>query len=489
MIKGTESKLFTILRELNLPDSVQQFRDSKKINYQHIPSTAFVCWPNGKPCVPVNMYLLDNVHKWTGNTAITYASELSELIRYCDTHCKSFSELADSDIFILVDKLRTDVYLNDPHQRVRNDNTVRKIIQRSLDFLDWYQGALYHGSAPLIGERSEAPAIICERKKSPHSSNYFWEHRYARLGNSTEPKLPIGLSVIDDIEATIEKLGEIDAYPKPAMRRFKHDPALFEALLDYLYERRTFMVWVMKRTGLRPEEMAKMSLRENLEAGKDCVLILPTMKRRKLEPPLRKFPISVKDGRAVLRYVSARKKWGQACSERDTAYHEPDSMFLGTEPGNFGAAIGNSGLSKDFKKLCNLAGYRDQQACFSMFRHRFITYEVLSHLRQWEERKGPVSTDQDYRTILERVRVKTGHGSVASLWNYIDLAREMDGVWANIDKAVGRLHAGEHLKMDLEHLRRDLRHGIGKHLAAEQVINLVCLRLEGIIRDAHDPLT
>lgn len=486
--KATESQLYTTLSDLRLPDSVQRFRDNTRINYQRLHATAFVHWPNGKPCLPVNMYLLDNAHKWTGDSATSYASELSEWIRYCAKHGKSFGDLSDHDIFALVDKLRTDVYLDDPHQRVRNDNTVRRIIQRGLDFLGWYQRFLYRRATPLIGERNEAPAIVCERRKNPHNDHYYWYHRYLPTGNSTEPKLPIGISVIEDIEAAIERLGNAEAYPEPATRRFKRDPALFEALLDYLYERRTFMVWMMKRTGLRPEEMIQMPLKENRPAATDKILILPTMKRRKLEPPLRRFPITAKDGRAVFRYLAARERWIKTCRERNPGYSEPEAMFLGTEPGNFGVPIGKTGLEKDFEKLCNLAGYLDQEACFSMFRHRFITYEVIAHLRQWEEQKGKVFTDQDYRSILERVRVKTGHGSIDSLWHYIDLAREMDGIWANIDRAVGRLHATKHLKMDLEHLRRELRHGEGeaKKLAAEQVIELVTQRLEGIIRDVHD---
>lgn len=95
------------------------------------------------------------------------------------------------------------------------------------------------------------------------------------------------------------------------------------------------------------------------------------------------------------------------------------------------APVDKAGLAKDFRKLCNLAGYRDQQACFSMFRHRFIT--VLAHLKQWEAEKGRIVGDQDYRSILERVRVKTGHASVDSLWHYIDLAQKMGGVWGNVD--------------------------------------------------------
>jgi len=486
MTKAAETQLYTTLKELRLPDSVLRHRDGSTIYYQRLRRTAFVRWPDNKPCLPVNMYLLDKGYQWTGDSATTYASELSELIRYCARTEKVFADLTDADIYAFVDKLRSDVYTDDPHQRVRNDNTVRKILQRCLDFLDWYQQTLYRRQIPLIGERDQAPAIVCERRKNQHSGHYYWHHRYAPEGHSTEPKLPIGISVIEDIEAVIERLSDFAAYPEPASRRFGQDRALLEEMVDYLYERRHFMVWVMKRTGLRPEEMTQMPLRENKDAAKSKVLTLPTMKRRKLDPPPRSFPITVKDGRAALRYFSARDKWVKSCILRNPHYQEPQAMFLSTEPGNFGAAIGKTGLEKDFEKLCNLAGYRDQQSCFSMFRHRFITYEVLSHLRQWEEQKGKIVNDQDYRSILERVRKKTGHGSADSLWHYIDLAREMDGVWTNIDKAVGRLHAAEHLKMDLERLRRDLRREGRKPLAAEQVIDLVSSRLEVIIRDAHD---
>jgi len=58
-------------------------------------------------------------------------------------------------------------------------------------------------------------------------------------------------------------------------------------------------------------------------------------------------------------------------------------------------------------------------------------------------------TDVDYESILKRIATKTGHGSVQSLWYYIDLAwRELD-VWGSIDKAIGRLHAADHLFTEL----------------------------------------
>jgi hypothetical protein len=94
-----------------------------------------------------------------------------------------------------------------------------------------------------------------------------------------------------------------------------------------------------------------------------------------------------------------------------------------------------------------------------MFRHRFITYEVTAHLKEFIENAGKsrqMMTDIDYESILKRVSAKTGHGSVQSLWHYIDLAWEELGVWGAIDKAIARLHAADQLFADLLGLQLDI---------------------------------
>lgn len=166
--KVTESQLYTTLSDLSLPDSIQRFRDNTRINYQRLHATAFMRWPNGKPCMPVNMYLLDNAHKWTGDSATSYASELSEWVRYCAKHGKSFGDLNDYDIFALVDKLRTDVYLDDPHQRVRNDNTVRRIIQRGPG-LPWLVPAISSSPPDAAYRRAQRGSGHCLRTQEESS--------------------------------------------------------------------------------------------------------------------------------------------------------------------------------------------------------------------------------------------------------------------------------------------------------------------------------
>lgn len=496
MKRPPKKQLYRKLTKVTLPESIQYFRsgseETYRIDQQYLPVAAFVRWPNGKPCLPVNMYLLDNGCNWTGDTALTTASKLSELVRYC-AHGRAnrqpcgFSDLTDNDIARLIEKLCTEVYMDAPSQRLRNNNTVRAIMQTILSFLVWFQDNLNLNPGLLIGSRGEGASIVVVRKKNPHNNHHYWHHRYLPPTVSTDPKLPMGTIMIEDIEIVIEDLYEREAYPEPARRRFGKNKTLFDAYREYITARRDFTLLMMRKTGLRPEEMVQMSLKE-IQQGineNQPVLILPTLKRRKLNPPLRRFPITQKIVTRVRLYLKARQKWLEYCKERNSELTDSDNLFLSTEPGNFGAAIAKSGLNKDFENLCNRAGYRNHQACFSMFRHRFITDEVLLHLKELNKGKTEM-TKYDYRIVLEKVREKTGHKSIDSLWHYIDLAYDMEGVWNPVNQAIHRLQATEELKYDLNQLRRQLRNSNGSQLASIQVIDLVTERLSQIIGDANE---
>jgi hypothetical protein len=402
------------------------------------------------------MYLLDHALEWSGETALTIASLLTALVRYCAASGKAFSDLVDGDLFLLVDNLK----LKSKHRRLRNDNTIRSIIQRSLHFIEWYQRNLYRGPTPLIGEENESPAIIAARARSTRRNRAYLKHRSAPPPVSTSRKLAIPFNVIEDIEAAIDEIAVREAACEPAARRYSSDPRFKEELNSYLYDRRDFMLWMMKRTGLRPSELASMPTGANQTSIRDGFLILDTMKRRTAPAPIREFPISEKDIRKVLRYMGSRERWIDACAKRCGTSMNHDSMFLSTAPKSLGESVGISGFEKDFDKLCAIAGYSDFQLCFSMFRHRFITDEVRAHLKQWEESKGAITIDADYRALLERVRVKTGHASVESLWNYIHLARETEGLWVPIDDALEKERRYRDLTIDLSRIKNDIARGL-----------------------------
>jgi hypothetical protein len=204
-----------------------------------------------------------------------------------------------------------------------------------------------------------------------------------------------------------------------------------------------------------------MSVRdhENILIGK--ALKIPTKKRRKVKAPKRSFPIRLDAATAVSRYLTSRTTYCHALMSAGKEPAPSDAFFLTEE----GKPLKKTSLEKDFERLAGLAGFKDVQACLSMFRHRFITLEVTAHLKEFIDKSGKsrqMMTDVDYQSILKRVATKTGHGSIQSLWHYIDLAWEELGVWGSTDKALARLHAGEKLFEDLLVLQFDLE-ALGKH--------------------------
>jgi site-specific recombinase XerD len=484
----TRGQLFRSVENLTLPDSVRRELGRRRLGVQAIAWAAFVRWPNGKPCVAVNMYLMDNAHRWTGQTAVTYAAEMTELLRYCEKNGRRFSDLDDGDVYALAMSLIAQTKANDPSQRRRNDNRVRALIKRYLLFLDWYQKNLYVGLTPIVGERRDAASIRCEKVFYSRTGETSWKHRYMPTSISPDPKRPIALSIIEDIDASIEQLADPANLPSAALRPFKSEPETQRHRLVYLYERRKFMIWLLKRTGLRPGEMVALSLRENSAPFETHALIIPTLKRRRTTPPPRKFGILPKDELMVFRYLIARNAWFEFAARKLPQLKRSDSLFLSVAPGRLGQDIAKTAIEKDFRRLCIHAGHRDQESCLSMFRHRFITYEILAHLKVWEQRKGAVTTLDDYRSILERVRIKTGHATVDSLWHYIDLARGMEGLWAEADGFANRVHKADHFLSELRDARLFLETVNTDVADVEKVIKTTVSRLTAIIGDAKNSL-
>lgn len=489
MKRPKKEKLYSKLRDLTIPDSIMEFRGGSsatyRIEYQRTSTAAYMVWPSGKPCLAINMYLLEKSQSLTGESIFTLSSKLSELIRYCahgrpDRIPCGFDELNDSDIASLIDHLCKEVYVDDVNERLRDNNTVRAIMHAVFDFLLWYQDNLSTGRI-IVGARSEGAAVIVKRVLNPHSNRYYLDHRYLPPRESKDPKLPIATSMIEKIEAVIDELEYQDGYSERALRRFGGSLDTAAAYLKYLTARRSFMIFMMRATGLRPGELVRMPVEENntsVRADKPF-LVLPTLKTRRLEPPLRRFPITVKQAIRIRLYLRLRMDWIDFLQTLNITSVDHDSMFLSVEPGRYGKGIGRGALTKDFEQLCRRAGFQDVQACFSMFRHKFITDQISMHLKAFDEQKGMLNK-QDYRTLLEKVREKTGHRSVNSLWHYIDLVRDMAGVWEPVDKIQDRIASADHVIYELRNLQRDIEKGFSQEMTPDQIIGHINSRLKMI---------
>jgi len=466
------TQLFHVLPEMKVPVSGIKHDAGTHVTTQTILAFPFMYWPSGKPCESVNMYLLDISHEVTGDSLKTYAAELSHMVRYCGEKNVGIENLTNADIVELSKELREERSRRHPLERARNDNTVRGILSRTIRFLLWYQETfILLLRTPLIGEQKVSPQITVKRIKNDHSRGknrqieYYYTHSAMPSSESREPKRPIARPIIEDIQRCIYRQSVLEERSARFTQRHGNDRDLLLAQLEYMRARRTFMIWMMMRTGMRPSELVQMSVKDHENILTTKALKIPTKKRRKVTAPMRSFPILLDAATVVYRYLLARTAYCGALRKAGTEPAPGIAFFLTLE----GEPIKKTSLEKDFERLVAQAGYKDVQACLSMFRHRFITYEVTVHLKEFIDKSGKsrqMMTDIDYESILKRVAAKTGHGSVQSLWHYIDLAWEELGVWAVTDKALARLQAFDQLFADGLLLKHEIESS-GKRLPKE----------------------
>jgi hypothetical protein len=478
-------------RSVDIPYSVMELVDGTHISSQHIVSFPFMYWPNGYPCDPMNMYFIDIAHLTTGESLKTIASELSHLVRYCWTKNLPFSAIEDADIFELSTQLQEEKSATRTEERVRNDNTVREILRRSIRFLLWYQDSFVPVTAtPLIGESNVSPQVIIRLVKNdarkPARTGVYYTHRAMPTPESREPKRPIALPVIEAIELCIDSLSDTETQCPRFVQRYRSRPGLLSAQLEYIRVRRHFMIWLMKRVGLRPSEMVEISVKEHKDILQSKRLLIPTKKRRRARAPLRSFPITLKDATVFQRYLISRARY---CSELERSGRTVaclDALFISVD----GLPIKKSSLERDFARLVTSAGFKDIQACFSMFRHRFITYEVIVHLKEFMAKTGKtrhIVTETDYESILKRVAVKSGHASTDSLWYYIDLAWKEIDVWGGVDRAIARLQAADRLHEELLELKNELE-SMNASQASRRLIDTIAVKLGDIIKSGDQDI-
>jgi site-specific recombinase XerD len=433
-------------------------------------------WCNGRPCEAINMYFLDIAPLTTGDTIITYASQLSHLVRFCSHQFLPFDNLTDAYIHDFSVYLQEEPSEIIPHELARNNNTIRTILGRVFLFLEWYQDNLTPLNKQLIiGEKKSSPKIRVNYKLNRYNNKDYIEHSSMPPSVSTDPKRPIAQSIIENIELTIEKLSLIETQSEYSLRRYKNNIDVYKMELEYIRSRRRFMIWMMKRVGLRPSEMVGIDVNSHINILITKVILIPTKKRRRKVSPIRSFPITIRDATIFKRYLTSRSKFIEAFPVKTT---DSEALFLGNDGGN----IKKTSLEKDFHRLAVLSGYQDIQACFSMFRHRFITYEVIVHFKEFMKGTGKsrqLMTDIDYRSILKRVATKTGHGSVESLWHYIDLAWDELNVWGNIDRGLERLRAVDSLYEELLELQHDIN--INKSEPPKKILDIMIDKLKNII--------
>jgi hypothetical protein len=185
------------------------------------------------------MYFLDIAHEVSGDSLRSYAAELSHLIRYCGKKPIDIDSLTDYHIHELSTQLQEEKSRRNPLERARNDNTVRAILSRVIRFLLWYQeNIMLLLRTPLIGEQCVSPQITVKRNKNDRIRaksrriEYYYTHSSMPTAESREPKRPIALSVIEDIQRCVNRQSVLEERSARFVQRYRNDLHLGDSPID-----------------------------------------------------------------------------------------------------------------------------------------------------------------------------------------------------------------------------------------------------------------
>lgn len=373
-------QLYRLFENVALPYAADlTARPNMQLRTRKYSTYCLMFWPNGKPCTPINSWLASIADSTTGRESTkTAASEITPLVRYCHATAGSFDQFSDSDLYALYNILLAEVTLRKGVvTKARETNQIIAIMQRSLNFLIWYQNNVRPSTLPpMIGEGKGAQLTV-EKKINPRSNSPYYSHAAipAHAAPSND-KQPIPVEHITRIQDQVFRLSISDD-SKLGKRPEPEHVAYRGASRSYLYNRRIFMMWLMEFCGLRPEEMVDMSLAANRDPFNKGVIILPTKKRRELPTPVRQLPINSDDANELVSYLEERDAFVHYLITQGRIKTDPGSMFLSEK----GLRITKPSLARDFKRVAERAGLTDVKICLSMYRHLFITRQMIYHIQ------------------------------------------------------------------------------------------------------------
>ena len=165
-------QLFSLVKSVDVPIFASNCNENVNVYKWKIPATFSVRWPDGKPCTAVELFLNYLIEERTltirendGGTLKVIVSDLSHIIRYCWNKGKGFIELHDEDFHEFVSHLLEEKDPNNPHEYKRNNDTVSRIIDNTIEYLFWIQNLLAK-DVVLVGLKSDNSQIALKKKKS-----------------------------------------------------------------------------------------------------------------------------------------------------------------------------------------------------------------------------------------------------------------------------------------------------------------------------------
>jgi len=428
-----------MLRDVTVP---QQARTDSEGSFlppgeETYPAMVFMAWPNGAPCIEMDMYLADLCKSLradhSGGSVRQEAVKLSHLVRFCWSARINFWDLTSLTYADFLQKLGDETGSSGPGKK-RESNQVRQISYSGIRFLTWLQNTLLPHRHIVGLEHQPHQILLVEEKLNYGKKGGRTYHAFSQNPPPSTPqaKVPMPDALVSRLWTAVDASSNEDllAAQDGATSSLSY---IQKTRLTHLRHRRLLMLQLMLATGARPSEIAEMRLDANLEAIKHKRLTLSTGKR---EPGARR---SIRTTMAVAIRIQAyakvyRADLCRALREKGENPEPEDRLFLN----NDGKPLSKESMTRDFERLCIKAGIA-QRACLSMFRHRAITTLVALHIKDFYSSTSTTPLHAinlgDYTTILAQVAEITGHKRPESLKPYVHLAWKELGAFDSIGAA------------------------------------------------------
>jgi len=335
-------------------------------------------WPDGRWCLEANIFMLELFDRGLsrsdkGGSLLTYASNLSPIIRFCYYNKIDFINLTDSHFIFFIKSLLGERRAKTPEVKARDTNSVLAIGRKSLEFL--YSVGRFHCEDKLIGPDGQIRAeqrsfeILCKRGTKTVT---YWHHRAFPTPDPKKSRLPISTSNIAKLRDAI----------LPASR------TVFQR------KRRYVMLKLLEITGGRRTEVVEITVDSIRQASlmTEPMLKLNTKKRGKV----RFIPISLHDLVFLLEFIEKNR----SRIVRHTCGIENDDGYLLISE-TTGLKLQSNTITQEIHLLAKVAMII-VKICPHLFRHRFITKLFVALIEQ----HNITNPDEFRRALLDLEALK-----------------------------------------------------------------------------------
>jgi site-specific recombinase XerD len=455
---NAKAKLYHLTsQDFRLPFHIDKDRQVMTSPAQDIP---MLSWPDGRWCLPANVYMLELYHRGLsrknhGGTLLTYAANISHLLRYCHDNKTDLPDLTDNQFAFFMKTLQGERRVKAPEVHARDANSVIAIGRNCLDFLASV-GRL-HQDDDFIGPKGRIRAEQKEfeirtegvRNGKGKLIRKYWHHRSFPTPDPKNKRLPISSDIVDQLRKSVESAsGSI-----------------------YQRKRRYAMLKLLEVTGGRRSEIAALTVESVYEASRmqEPALKLMTAKKPGGREEFRCVPIANHDVAFLVEFVEKNRRR----IIRKTCGHDNDGGYVLVSE-TTGRKLEPNTITQEVAILANAAGVKEK-SCPHMFRHRFITklFVALIEQHKFENEDDFRRALLDTETIKQKIQQWTGHANLSSLDVYINLAFEEAANFKKTYDVVSLRRAVDSFKASVDQVRHEVRNGASPNEASRQLQKII----------------